>query len=184
MKNKDHIENLFKRLENQWDTEQLPSGHEDRFMTKLKGKSKQPQKNRWIFTIAASLIIITGLYFFISQNEPANIQPDKNLWTEASKQTKETHDYFSSVVDTELKKLQNIENPETKPIVDDALEQMKMFEADYQKILLELQKNGDTKQILHAMILNFQTRISFLEDVITKIEIINQQKNTDDEKVI
>lgn len=183
MRNKDHIEDLFRRLENQWDTEQLPLGHEDRFMTKLKGKSKQPQKNRWIFTIAASLIMIAGLYFFISQNESVNIQPD-NLWAEASKQTRETHDYFSSVVDTELKKLQNIENPETKPIIDDALKQMKVFEADYEKILLELRKNGDTKQILHAMILNFQTRINFLEDVITKIEIINQQKNTDNEKII
>jgi hypothetical protein len=63
-------------------------------------------------------------------------------------------------------------------------QQMNVFEQDYQKIINELQKNGDTKQLLHAMILNFQTRISFLEEVIKKIEIINHQKNIENEKSI
>ena len=61
---------------------------------------------------------------------------------------------------------------------------MKVFESDYQKIIIELQKNGDTKQILYAMIVNFQTRISFLEDIIKQIEIINHQKNIENEKSI
>jgi len=59
---------------------------------------------------------------------------------------------------------------------------MKVFESDYQKIILELQKNGDTKQILYAMIVNFQTRISFLEDIIKQIEIINHQNTIQNEK--
>jgi hypothetical protein len=59
---------------------------------------------------------------------------------------------------------------------------MKVFESDYQKIIIELQKNGDTKQILYAMIVNFQTRISFLEDIIKQIEIINHQNTIENEK--
>jgi hypothetical protein len=61
---------------------------------------------------------------------------------------------------------------------------MNVFEADYQKIVLELQKNGDSKQLLHAMIVNFQTRISFLESIINQIEIINHQKTIPNEKAI
>ena len=54
----------------------------------------------------------------------------------------------------------------------------------YQKIINELQKNGDNKQLLHAMIINFQTRISFLEEVIKKIDLITHQKNIENEKFI
>lgn len=184
MKKKDNIEKLFERLENQWDNQLPPLGHKERFMAKLNKKNKQPKKQfQRIFTIAASLVISIGLYFFFLQNNTTDNTTNKNFWTETSIQTKETHDYFTSVVEAELKKLQEINSPETQPVIDDALNQMKLFEADYQKILLELQKNGDTKQIIHAMILNLQTQINFLEDVINKIEIINQQKYTENEKI-
>jgi uncharacterized protein YpuA (DUF1002 family) len=99
-------------------------------------------------------------------------------------QTKETHDYFASVVEKELSSLKAKQTPETAEIINDALLQMKVFDADYQKILAELQKNGDTKQLLHAMIVNFQTRISFLESIINQIEIINHQKTIPNEKAI
>ena len=47
---------------------------------------------------------------------------------------------------------------------------MKVFDADYQKIINELQKNGENKQIIYAMISNLQTRISFLQTVLKRIE--------------
>ena len=109
---------------------------------------------------------IIGFYQLKDDNQPTN------QWQNASVQTKETHDYFASVVEKELIDLKSKQTPETKEIINDALNQMKVFDQDYQKIISELQKNGDTKQLLHAMILNFQTRISFLEEVIKKIEII------------
>lgn len=177
---KDPIKSLFDRLENQWDTENPNFGHTDRFLKKLNGGPIKKRKKNWIpLSIAASFIFIAGLIaFYQTKQEPVN------QWQNASAQTKETHDYFASVVAKELSELKAKETPETTQIINDALLQMKIFEADYQKILIELQKNGDTKQLLHAMIVNYQTRISFLETIINQIEIINHQKTIPNEKVI
>lgn len=177
---KDSIEQLFSQFENQWDTETPRLGHIDRFSKKL--NAEQVQKKKWMpLSLAASLLLIIGIIGFYqlkNENQPTN------QWKNASAQTKETHDYFTSVVEKELTDLKSKQTPETKPIINDALIQMKIFDLDYQKIINELQKNGDTKQLLHAMILNFQSRISFLEEVIKKIEIINHQKNIVNEKSI
>lgn len=177
---KDPIESLFKRLENQWDTEYPNLGHTDRFLKKLNKEPIQKRKNNWFpMGIAASLVLIVGLVVFYQiKQEPIN------QWENASVQTKETHDYFASVVEKELSSLKAKQTPKTKDIINDALLQMNVFEADYQKIVLELQKNGDSKQLLHAMIVNFQTRISFLESIINQIEIINHQKTIPNEKAI
>jgi hypothetical protein len=177
---KDPIESLFELLENQWDTEHPEFGHTDRFLKKLTKEPIQKRKNNWIpLGIAASLVLIAGVIaFYQTKQEPMN------QWENASVQTKETHDYFASVVEKELSSLKAKQTPETAEIINDALLQMKVFDADYQKILTELQKNGDTKQLLHAMIVNFQTRISFLESIINQIEVINHQKTIPNEKAI
>lgn len=177
-KSEDPIESIFERLDNQWDTELPNFGHADRFMEKLNRQPVQKKKNNWkSFAIAASLLLTTGLItFYQYTNKPVD------QWENASVQTKETHDYFASVVEKELAVLKANQTKETEPIIADALKQMKVFESDYQKIIIELQKNGDTKQILYAMIVNFQTRISFLEDIIKQIEIINHQNTIQNEK--
>lgn len=178
---KDSIEQLFSHFENQWDTETPRLGHTNRFSKKLNAEPVQTKKKNWIpLSLAASFLLIAGIISFyqLKDNQPTN------QWQNASAQTKETHDYFASVVEKELTDLKSKQTPETEQIINDALTQMKVFEQDYQKIINELQKNGDTKQLLHAMILNFQTRISFLEEVIKKIEIITHQKNIENEKSI
>ncbi len=178
---KDSIEQLFSQFENQWDTETPRLGHTDRFSKKLNAEPVHTKRKNWMpLSLAASLLLIAGIISFyqLKNNQPTN------QWQNASAQTKETHDYFASVVEKELSDLKSKQTPETEQIINDALAQMKIFDQDYQKIINELQKNGDTKQLLHAMILNFQTRISFLEEVIKKIEIITHQKNIENEKSI
>jgi len=178
---KDQVEKLFSQFENQWDTEVPRLGHSERFLKKLNAEPVENKKKSWLpLSLAASLLLIVGVISFyqLKNEEPTN------QWQNASKQTKETHDYFASVVEKELTDLKSKQTPETKEIIEDALIQMKIFEEDYQKIILELQKNGDTKQVLNAMIVNFQTRISFIEDIIKKIEIITHQNTIQNEKSI
>jgi cytoskeletal protein RodZ len=180
-KNKDTIDDLFERLQPEMDLESLQLGHENRFLQKLNKKEKTRKKIVWQpLAIAASILFLVGI-FYLFQSKTETKQSE---WENASAQTKETHDYFTSVIEKELTTLKENQTEETTPIINDALKQMKVFEADYNKILLELQKNGDTKQLLHAMILNFQTRISFLEDILQRIEIINHQKSIQNEKSI
>lgn len=102
----------------------------------------------------------------------------------ASKETQRTDSIFSILIDNELVKLKEKSSPENEQIINDALKQMKVFDADYQKIITELQKNGENKQIIYAMISNLQTRISFLQTVLKRIEENENLKNTTDEKTL
>jgi hypothetical protein len=44
---------------------------------------------------------------------------------------------------------------------------MRTLDSDYTKIIKELETNGESKQIIYAMISNLQTRISFAKCSVT-----------------
>ena len=101
-----------------------------------------------------------------------------------SPQVQETHDYFSSVINSELKSLQQQENPETAILINDALKEMETLEKDYESLKNEIVKNGENKQIVFAMVTNMQTRISFIKTVLEQVEQINNFKTNTNEKHI
>ena len=61
---------------------------------------------------------------------------------------------------------------------------MKLLDNDYTKIIHELEVNGESKPIIYAMISNLQTRISFLKDVLQRIEETEKIKTLSDAKTI
>ena len=93
----------------------------------------------------------------------------------------ETSQYFEYLIASELEKLSEHKDSLSQKVMSEALVELEKLESDYQKIELELKNNGETKQLIHAMIVNFQTRISFLENVLNQIEIIKNQKINQDE---
>lgn len=177
MKNeKDSLDKLFSRLENQWDVQELNADHQVDFMQKL--NKKEPKKKYWFMTtIAASIVLMLGISIFYKNEKPKEFKF-------ASKETKRTDSIFNILIDNELVKLKEKSSPENEQIINDALKQMKTFDADYQKIINELQKNGENKQIIYAMISNLQTRISFLQTVLQRIEDNEKFKNTSNEKTL
>lgn len=177
MKNeKDSLDKLFSRLENQWDVQELNADHQVDFMQKL--NKKEPKKKYWFMTaVAASIVLMLGISIFYKNEKPKEFKF-------ASKETKRTDSIFNILIDNELVKLKEKSSPENEQIINDALKQMKTFDADYQKIINELQKNGENKQIIYAMISNLQTRISFLQTVLQQIEDNEKFKNTSNEKTL
>ena len=160
----DTINELFEGIPN-WDVENPKNGHEKRFLEKL--KIAQPKKRNWIpLSLVASLFLSFGvmLYFY------SNLQQEEVL---LSPQVQETHDYFSSVIQSELKNLKEQKNPQTTLLISDALNEMKKLETDYEKLKKEIAKNGENKQVVFAMITNMQTRISFLQTVLEQVEQLN-----------
>ena len=176
-KENDNLDQLFEKFENQWDVQEMSSDHQLDFFNKL--NKKQPKKKNYaVWAIAASIVVLLGVSLFYN-----NTQKPKELKF-ASKETKRTDSIFSILIDNELVKLKEKSSPENEQIINDALKQMKVFDADYAKILKELQKNGENKQIIYAMISNLQTRISFLQTVLQRIEENEKFKNTTDEKTL
>jgi hypothetical protein len=152
----------------------LPFGHEERFLNKLNAKSEPKKTNRWmIYSIAASLVFVLGMLFTFSVFTKSD-EISTPLF--ASKQQQEAHDYFQQLLVQEVNKLQEFDSPESKEIVTDALEQLKVFDLDYQEILNDCKKQGLNKQNWYALIQHFQMRLEFLETVIQKIERIEQEQ--------
>ena len=102
----------------------------------------------------------------------------------ASKETKQTDSIFTVLIENELEKIREKKSPENEKIISDALKQMRTLDSDYEKIIKELETNGESKQIIYAMISNLQTRISFLQNVLLHIENNEKFKNISDEKTI
>jgi len=177
MKNeKDNLDELFNRFENQWDVQELNPDHQMDFLQKL--NKKEPKKRYWFVTaIAASIVLMLGVSLFYKNEKPKEFKF-------ASRETKRTDSIFNILIDNELVKLKEKNSPENQQIINDAMKQMKTFDADYQKIINELQKNGENKQIIYAMISNLQTRISFLQTVLKRIEDNEKLKNTSNEKTL
>ena len=171
-----NLEELFNRLDGQWDTEEPQLGHQQRFLDRLNGKKKRKVAGllyKLAVPAAAAVLILIGITI--------GYMPESSGGDEVaalSPKTAQTQMYFSSIIEKELAKVENENSPETKKLVQDALQHMQELEADYEKITRELAEKGENKQLIHAMITNLQTRISFLEDVLTKIENIKQIKES------
>jgi hypothetical protein len=176
-RNEDPIDELFTKHQFQWDTENLDTFHEDRFKRKLDQK-----KSNWkLFTsigIAASIIIFIG----ITLCKPSYEKPSELQF--ASKETIQTDSIFTVLIEKELEKINEKKSPENKKIIADALNQMKILDDDYNKIIQELEVNGESKQIIYAMISNLQTRISFLQSVLQHIDDNEQKIKMPDEQTM
>jgi hypothetical protein len=176
-KENDELDQLFGKFENQWDIQEMKPQHEADFLNKL--KKTKPKKNYIItYAIAASIVLMLGISVFYNLNE----KPKELKF--ASQETKRTDSIFSVLIANELVKLHDKKSPENEQIISDALKQMKVMDNDYAKIIAELEKNGENKQIIYAMISNLQTRISFLQNVLTRIDESEKFKNNTHEKTL
>ena len=179
-KENDDLDQLFEKFENQWDVQEMNADHQLDFLNKL-NKKQTKKKNHAVWAIAASIVVLLGVSLFFNNTQTQKPKEFKF----ASQETKRTDSIFSILIDNELVKLKEKSSPQNEQIINDALKQMKVFDADYAKIIAELQKNGENKQIIYAMISNLQTRISFLQTVLQRIEENeNFKNNTTDEKTL
>lgn len=182
MKEKDKIKILFDRLQDDFDFESPEQNHQERFLEKLNQSrgvvAIPPKKRNWLrpLSIAASLVLLCllGIQFFGNQ---ATI---KEQVVEIAPEVTKTEFYFASLIEEQVQELKNEKSPETAQLVDDTLLQLNKLEGDYQKLEQDLLKGGNSKIILNAMIINFQTRIDLLKEVLNNIEDIKNLKSNND----
>ena len=100
---------------------------------------------------------------------------------EISPEVSQTQFYFASLIEEQVRQLENESTPETQKIIDDTMIQLNKLDTNYKVLEQDLLNGGNSKLILSAMITNFQTRIDLLRDVINQIETIKNLKNYNDE---
>lgn len=154
---------------NDWDFEDPLDGHEVRFLRKLEDnkESKKVKKLNWTyFTKIAAVVVISatvGLAFFnLNANDVAPTPTD----------------FYAEQVALQIEGLKALENNQTKPIISDAIEEIKVLENDYLKLEQERKHKGLNEALLNAMIVNMQMRLSFLQKVQAKIKMINELNDT------
>lgn len=187
MKTDNDLKELFDGLD--FDIAEPAADHEARFLEKL--RKQQPQKRganhnglitMWLpgLAIAASFLIAFLLFQgvftdpFSQQQDLASVSPEM----------RQTQDFYSSVIRTELAALEDQKSPETETVINDALRQMEILEKDYEHLKKDLGKSGQDNRVIYAMITNFQKRIDLLQTVLEKVESINTLNNTSHENNI
>lgn len=180
---KDGIEELFERLHDDFDHQEPSVGHQARFLNKLTQSEGvvqlTPNKTVWWrpLAIAASiaLVCVLGVQLYQTQN---SIQ---DQIVEIAPEVSKTEFYFASLIEAHVEQLKNEKSPETAQLVDDTLIQLKKLEKNYEQLERELINGGSGDMLLNAMIINFQTRIDLLQEVLNHVESIKTLKNQNDE---
>jgi len=171
------MKEFFEQNRQKFDVSEPHPGHQERFLQKLQEKKSATIKpigysgyKKWI--MAASVALLFGLIFqtgrIVQQKKTENIQIQQN------------EQYFSMIIQKELEEVQQETSPETEKIFNDAMEQIKLLENDYQQLIKDYRQNKD-KFILNAMINNFRQRIDILQSVKHQIKEIKNAKKYHDE---
>ncbi len=187
--NEKELDEFLKDLD--FDIAEPADGHYDRFLTKLKkekfpntsGSQKGKIRMMWgpILAVAAGLLLIFTL---AGVSLGPGILTDKGDLAGISPEMKETHQFYTNLIKTELEKVKAANTPETEAVVKDALLQLEKLDVDYGKLKEDLKKSGQDKRVIFAMISNLQQRIDLLNNVMDHIENIKELKNPNNENNI
>lgn len=188
---KQDLRELFRKEKQQ--KHRMKAGHEERFMALLDQELPvQKKKNSHFWAIAASVLILLGIGFYMinmsSIEEPANNtiveeagedKPENSISLgDLSPDLKKIEDYYVANINLQLAQLQV--SPENKLLVDSYLEQLEVLNTEYADLNRELNQMGPNNQTIAALIKNLQLRLELLYKLDDKI---NQLKSSENEQV-
>lgn len=186
MPKENDINTLFRNLGDALDLEQPRTGHEQRFDLKLNAlhSKKEFHLGRWILSsriqiaAAASIILMVTLSVL---NHAASSTEDVSLSVYAP-ELSATSAHFGDLISQKVDLLKSENTDQVRPVVEAALTQLKDLESDYRVLERDVLDGGNTELILHAMLRNFQTRLSLIESVLRQIEHLKETQN--DEQIL
>lgn len=151
--------------ENIFDIYELPDGHEARFLEKIAKRQSEPEKRPepkrqtvrkilyWSISVAASVVAVL---FWVAQ-KPANLE---NISETAYK----SEQYYLPIIQENINIIKN--HTENKKMTEDALKQLEKMNADYLAIRNKIIEEGQNKQLINAMVINFDTQLKFSNNII------------------
>jgi len=184
---KNTINDLFRHMQDDFDIDMPNTGHEHRFLDKLKSQqnpvivSKFNAFNYWrpFLAVAATIILCFSVFTVIQQQEPelrdlANVSPELS----------QTQSFFVGAIEQEIAAIEAQRSPETNDMIEGALKSLKVLETEYQTLKVDLTESGNDKRVIYAMINNFQNRIDILKTVLEHIEEVKTFKQHQNENTI
>ena len=151
---KDELKEWVNTHREELDDKELLMGHEMRFIAKLNAEKKS--KVNWKFLgAAASIALLFSLSTLVSSKRYQNSTEYQEFTTTAT--------YYENLIERKIESVSNTSNSEQ--ILNDHLQQLHQLDQEYQMLREELLASPNAKRIIDAIIYNFNTRISLLEEL-------------------
>ncbi|MFC4094345.1 hypothetical protein [Euzebyella saccharophila] len=165
-------------------------GHEKRFVDRLEKEfPSSSTKMVAIWAIAASVLILLGIFLFINDpsiensNKPAIVNTDKEhpeqdtsiKLGDLSPDLKKIEDYYVANINLELAKLPV--SKENEELIEGYMAQLEELNNEYTALSEELNLYGPNDQTITAMIQNLQLRLELLRNLKEELNKINKSKN-------
>jgi len=176
------IKELFKN-DQKLTNEKMPLGHQERFFDRLDKAMPQHTKPKfnWL-NIAASLVLLFGLSFgaynyfqdeqpiAIVDSDTPNVQETKTLG-DISPDLKKVEDYYLANINLELSKVKL--TPENKELFDGYVLRLEELNAEYNRLSIELTKEGPNELTVNALINNLKFRLNLLYRLKEQLKTLN-----------
>ncbi len=173
----DKLQNFF--TENEFDVHQPHSGHFKRFEKKL--KSEKPQRSmswKWM-SVAAAVILSIGFGL-------GNLTQESNSYDLSSISPKmgETQNFLVNAIHVEMIELEKNRTLDTESIIETTLEELEELEDTYKAYVKKLKRDGEQREIINAMISNYQQRLEILKRALKQIDNLRINNNLENEDLI
>lgn len=169
----------------------MPEGHEARFETRLE-EAFQEKKTRPFFWlgIAASVVALLGMAFWIFQKDPALPEGEGTLVEQQSDtisspstlslgdlspDLRKLEEYYTASINLELASLDI--SDENREVADNFITRLSDLNTEYKQLNEELNEIGPNEQTITAMIKNLQYRLQLLLKLKEKLNELKSSKN-------
>jgi hypothetical protein len=177
---------IREKLKEEMTLREMPSNHRSLFESKLRNELHGGAGAQIRFlSIAASVMILFGLGYFVSQDQSRIERPEQELTgvqvdlEEFSPELKKIENYYMTAINLELASLEVTET--NRGVLDEYLRKLNGLTREYQLLTRQLNLDEIDEELINDLIDNLQMRLQLmveLKNELKKIKSVNHEKGT------
>ncbi len=160
------FENFIRKERDSFDEEQMPLGHENRFLMKLEKRIHDNENRVRFWRVAAAIIVLLiagGSLLLPRFNSPVDVQYGSMALSDVSSDMANIELYYTSQLEEKYAGLQELS--ETDVEVKSLFKELASLNDEYENLERELYRSGTDDRVILAMIENFRLRLKIVEEL-------------------
>ena len=169
----------------------MPEGHESRFEARLENAFSQKRRPSYFWIgIAASVVVLLGLVFWMVPGDPALPVGEETLVQEEADTTaaprglslgdlspdlRKLEEYYTASINLELASLSI--SDENRDMANEFIDRLSDLNTEYEQLNQELNVIGLNEETITAMIKNLQLRLELLLKLKEKLNALKSSNN-------
>ncbi len=144
----------------------LPEGHNQRFLDKLDSSLHETKKSRLniYLAVAASIVFLLSVSYIVLLS--SNIfTPDNDLFAGMTPELYETEEYYKNEI---IQKMEILSNQDA--IDQDVMSDLKDIDKSFRNIKKDLRVNPGDERIISAVINTYQIKLDLLNEILDRIK--------------